>query len=131
MNNLHRYWVKGLDFTLQLIKNILIKEDRSTVYLYLVLYSSVDYLYVIYQKRWKIEVYHKSIKQNASLIKPPAERMIFQSNHIFSSLVVFYKLELIKIQTATNHFALKFNLLVKAKQAAFLRLNNLRKSSST
>ena len=74
-------------------------------------------------------LYHKSIKQNASLAKSPTKRVISQSNHIFSSLVAFCKLELLKIQTATNHFALKFKLLVKANQAAFLELNNLRESS--
>ena len=125
-------WMKGLDFALQLIKKIFINEDGSTGTLYLVsndLDSSADYLYVIYQKRWKIELYHKSIKQNASLAKSPTKRVISQSNHIFSSLVAFCKLELLKIQTATNHFALKFKLLVKANQAAFLELNNLRESS--
>ena len=92
--------------------------------------SSADYLYTIYQKRWKIEVYHKSIKQNASLATSPTKRVISQSNHIFSSLVAFCKLELLKIETATNHFALKFKLLLKANQAAFLELNNLKKIAS-
>ncbi|QNR82590.1 hypothetical protein ICC15_19315 (plasmid) [Piscirickettsia salmonis] len=32
-----------------------------------------DGLYKIYQKRWKIEEYHKSIKQNASLAKSPTK----------------------------------------------------------
>ena len=124
-------WIKGLDFALQLIKKIFINEDGSTGTLYLIsndLNSSADYLYTIYQKRWKIEVYHKSIKQNASLATSPTKRVISQSNHIFSSLVAFCKLELLKIETATNHFALKFKLLVKANQAAFLELNNLRNS---
>ena len=89
--------------------------------------SSANYLYTIYQKRWKIEVYHKSIKQNASLATSPIKRVISQSNHIFSSLVAFCKLELLKIETATNHFALKFKLLLKANQAAFLELNNFKK----
>lgn len=125
-------WIKGLDFALQLIKKIFINGNGSTGTLYLIsndLNSSADYLYTIYQKRWKIEVYHKSIKQNASLATSPTKRVISQSNHIFSSLVAFCKLELLKIETATNHFALKFKLLVKANQAAFLELNNLRNSS--
>ena len=123
-------WIKGIDFALQIIKKIFINEDGSIGTLYLIsndLNSSADYLYTIYQKRWKIEVYHKSIKQNASLATSPTKRLISQSNHIFSSLVAFCKLELLKIETATNHFALKFKLLVKANQAAFLELNNLKK----
>ncbi len=85
-----------------------------------------DHLHMIYQKRREIELYHKSIKQNASLAASPTKRVISQANHIFSSLVAFCKLELLKIKTATNHFAIKHLLLLKANQAAFLELNNLR-----
>ena len=70
-------WIKDLDFALQLIKKIFINEDGSIGTLYLIsndLNSSADYLYTIYQKRWKIEVYHKSIKQNASLATSHAKR---------------------------------------------------------
>ena len=83
-------WMKGLDFALQLIKKIFINEDGSTGTLYLVsndLDSSADYLYVIYQKRWKIELYHKSIKQNASLAKSPTKRVISESNKPFCSKI--------------------------------------------
>ncbi|APS43673.1 hypothetical protein AVI51_12145 [Piscirickettsia salmonis] len=38
-----------------------------------------DGLYKIYQKRWKIEEYHKSIKQNASLAKSPTKTVRSQS----------------------------------------------------
>ena len=82
---------------------------------------------MIYQKRWKIELYHKSIKQNASLSASPTKRVLSQANHIFSSLVAFCKLELLKIKTSTNHFAMKHRLILKANQAAFLELTALRK----
>ena len=125
-----KVWVKSIDFALQLIKKVFTNEDGSTGVLYLIsndLKHDADYLYMIYQKRWKIELYHKSIKQNASLAASPTKRVLSQSNHIFSSLVAFCKLELLKIRTATNHFAMKHLLLLKANQAAFLELNNLRK----
>lgn len=124
-----KIWIKGIDFALQLIKKIFTNEDGSTGVLYIIsndLEHDADYLYMIYQKRWKIELYHKSIKQNASLAASPTKRVISQANHIFSSLVAFCKLELLKIKTATNHFAMKHLLLLKANQAAFLELNNLR-----
>ena len=35
----------------------------------------------VYQKRWKIEVYHKSLKSNASFPKSPARTVRTQSNH--------------------------------------------------
>ena len=125
--------MKGLDFVLQLIKKISINEDGLIGTLYLVpnyLNSSANYLYAIYQKQWNIEAYHKSIKQNVPLAKSPTKRLVSQSIYIFSSLDAFCKLKLLKIQTTTNHFPLKFELLVQANQIAFLELNNLRKSFS-
>ena len=37
----------------------------------------------IYKKRWSVEEYHKSIKQNASLTKSPTRTVKTQSNHSF------------------------------------------------
>lgn len=128
-----KVWVKGIDFALQLIKKVFTNEDSSKGVLYIIsndLKHGADYLYMIYQKRWKIELYHKSIKQNASLAASPTKRVLSQANHIFSSLVAFCKLELLKIKTAANHFAIKHLLLLKANQAAFLELQNLKNSSS-
>ena len=58
-------WLKGLEFPVALIKKVFINEDNSIGTLYLVsndLDHDADYLYEIYQKRWQIEIYHKSIK---------------------------------------------------------------------
>ena len=127
-----KVWVKGIDFALQLIKKVFTNEDGSKDVLYIIsndLKHDADYLYMIYQKRWKIELYHKSIKQNASLAASPSKRLLSQVNHIFSSLVEFCKLELLKIKTAANHFAIKHLLLLKANQAAFLELQSLKNAS--
>ncbi|KIC75952.1 hypothetical protein DB41_GU00010, partial [Neochlamydia sp. TUME1] len=56
-------------------------------------------------KRWRIEEYHKSIKQNASLEKSPTKIARSQRNRIFSSLIAYCKLEFLKIKTLLNHFA--------------------------
>ena len=58
-------WLKGLEFPVALIKKVFINEDNSIGTLYLVsndLDHDADYLYENYQKRWQIEIYHKSIK---------------------------------------------------------------------
>jgi hypothetical protein len=125
-----KVWLRGVEFPVPLIKKIFINEDGSTGILYLVsndLNHDADHLYEIYQKRWQIEVYHKSIKQNASLAKSPTKRILSQSNHIFASIIAFCKLEILQLKTCMNHFALKYKLILRANQAALTELQNLRK----
>ncbi len=89
----------------------------------------ISYLYQIYQKRWRIEEYHKFIKKNASLAKSPTKRVRSQANHIFTSTIAFCNLEIIKVATATNHFAIKYKLLVATNIASMNELMNLRKNN--
>jgi len=119
-------WLKDVSFPVALITKIFKNEDGSTGTLYLVtndLESGADRIYEVYQKRWRIEEFHKSIKQNASLEKSPTKVERSQRNHIFASIIAYCKLELLKIKTSINHFALKYKLLVKANQTAFFELN--------
>lgn len=125
-------WLKGNIFPITLVKKIFKNEDGTTGILYLAsndLSRDADALYTIYQKRWDIEVYHKSIKQNASLAKSPTKRVRSQANHIFASIVAFCKLEMLKLKTATNHFAIKYKLLLVANQASLKMLAEMRKKS--
>jgi len=122
-------WLKDLSFPVALITKIFKNEDGSAGTLYLVtndLESSADRIYEIYQKRWRIEEYHKSIKQNASLEKSPTKVARSQKNHIFASIVAYCKLEFLRTKTFLNHFALKYQLLMKANRIAFLELERLR-----
>lgn len=50
-----------------------------------------DRIYTVYQKWWRVEEFHKSIEQNT-----------------------FCKLELMKLKTSMNHFAIRHKLLLKA-----------------
>ena len=122
-------YLKDIAFPVSLIKKIFKNEDGSTGALYLVandLGSEADTIYQIYQKRWRIEEYHKSIKQNTSLEKSPTKVVSSQRNHIFASIVAYCKLEFLKIKTHLNHFALKYKLILKANQIAFQELKDLR-----
>ena len=126
--------LKGCSFSVALITKIFKNEDGSTGTLYLVtndLENSADLIYEIYKKRWRIEEYHKSIKQNASLEKSPTKVVRSQRNHIFASIVAYCKLELLKIKTSLNHFALKSKLLLRANQMAFRELRNFYDKPST
>lgn len=123
-------FLKHMSFPVVLYKKIFKNEDNSTGVLYLVtndLTIDTNQIYEVYQKRWRIEEYHKSIKQNASLSKSPTKVVCSQKNHIFSAIISFCKLELMKISTNLNHFALKYKLLVTANKQAFLELQKMKK----
>jgi len=79
----------------------------------------------IYQKRWNVEPYHKSLKQNASLEKSPTQTVTTQTNHLFAALCGYIKLELLKGDTQLNHFALMSKLYLRALQSAFAALREL------
>jgi DDE superfamily endonuclease len=87
-------------------------------------------LLTTYQKRWGIEEYHKSLKQNASLEKSPTRTHRTQSNHVFASICAYVKLERLRLAAYTNHFALKGRLYLKAMQAAFAELTALKNQLS-
>lgn len=124
----HTVWLKGLDFPVQLLKKVFKNENGSTGVLYLTsndMQSSAERLYEVYQKRWRIEEYHKSIKQNASLTKSPTRKVKTQCNHIFASIIAYCKLEMLKIKTGLNHFAIKYKLILRANQIAMQELKNM------
>lgn len=118
-------WLKDVPFPVALAAKIFKNENGSTGTLYLVtndLESSTDQIYEIYQKRWRIEEYHKSIKQNASLEKSPTKVVLSQKNHIFASIIAYCKLEFLRTKTSLSHFGLKYKLLMRANRMAFLEL---------
>jgi hypothetical protein len=121
-------FLKGLAFPVKLLKKVFTNEDNSTGTLYLAtdhLTIESDHLYQVYQKRWVIEEFHKSIKQNASLAKSPTKTIRTQCNHLFAAMVAYCKLELLKVKTAMNHFAIKYKLIIKANQAMLKELRVL------
>lgn len=118
-------YLKDLSFPVQLLKKVFKNEDGRTGVLYLITNDlTIDSarIYEVYQKRWKIEEYHKSIKQNASLSKSPTRTVRTQSNHVFASIVSYIKLEKLKMRSSLNHFAIRYKLLIKANQLAFREL---------
>jgi len=52
----------------------------------------------IYKKRWKVEEYHKSLKQNAAFAKSPIHTIKTQTNHFIASILAFMKYEVLKIK---------------------------------
>ena len=81
----------------------------------------------IYQKRWRIEEFHKSLKQNLKIERSPTKISFTQLNHIFITFLAFNKLENLRTKFNTNHYALKEQLYLSALQEAMKQLNALEK----
>ena len=127
----YQVYLKGLPFPVTLIWQLFINEDRSRGNLYLIT-SDLDLDYqtikTIYQKRWKVEEYHKSLKQNTALGQSPTRRMRTQSNHFFASIYAYFKLECLAISDGVNQFAFKSKLYLSAMKASFKELQQLQMS---
>jgi len=83
-----------------LVKQIFINGDDSIGILYVVSsnpHLTYDGITAIYRKRWNVEPYHKSLKQNTSLSQSPIKT----------------------VRTQSNHFALKSKLYLGALRTAF------------
>lgn len=131
-------YLQGLEFPVKLAKQVFTNKDGSTGVLYLVTNDltrfaiglarrALDFsgIATIYQKRWRVEEFHKSIKSNTGLSKSPTQTVRTQSNHFFASIWANVKLECLKWKRKKNHFALKAELYTRALQTAFAELRNL------
>lgn len=118
-------WLEGVCFPVHIYRQVFRNEDGSVKTLYLCtsdLALSASGLSTLYQKRWKVEEYHKSLKSNASFAKSPARRVGSQLNHLFCSVVAFVKMELCRLGSGLNHFAQKAQLYHAAMVSAFATL---------
>lgn len=126
---LRQVYIRQLESPVSLCKDLFINEDNSQAVQYLLstdLSLTFQQVITTYQRRWGVEEYHKSIKQNASAAKAPLKTINTQANHLFASLCAYIKLEQLKITQNMNHFALKAKLYLKATQAAFKELQQLK-----
>lgn len=126
--------VKGVDYPLTLLKKVFKNGDGSVGTLYLIsndLTLNGKAIYELYQRRWSIENYHRSIKQNASLAKSPCWKEKTQANHIFLALVAFCKLEILKSKVNLNHYEIRNQLLLMANIAAYEELRKLQKMAKS
>lgn len=121
-------YLEGVEFPLTLVRQVFTNEDNSTGILYLIttdMTLTYDRIITTYQKRWGVEVYHKSLKQNASLSKSPTQTLTTQANHFFAAVCAYTKLEMLSIAKKLNHTALKSKLYLSALRSAFEQLKKL------
>lgn len=128
-NEPKQMYIKELPFPVVLVKQIFRNKDGSQGIIYLVCSDiTVDAktITMVYQRRWPIEEYHKSIKSNTNLAKSPTRTIRTQQNHFFASIYAYCKLEVLKRKTKLNHFAFKTKLYVQAIRASMTELQKLK-----
>ncbi len=124
-----RGWLKGYAKEVLVVRQVFKNKDGSTGILHLVCSDlTCDYnaITTTYQKRWKVEVFHKSLKSNANLAKSPTRTLRTQSNHVFMAIYATFKLECLSITNKLNPFALCRKLLINASRAAYAQLQLFR-----
>ena len=109
-------------------KQVFKNGDGSTGTLYLATSDlNLDYtnLTTIYEKRWKVEEFFRSIKNNAAFAKAPTKTVKTQQAHFTASMIAFMKLERLKIRNNKNHYAMKSQIWLAATKTAWKELDKL------
>ncbi len=122
-------YIKGLDFPVLLLRQVFTNKDGSTGEMFIAcsdLTCDGETIETIYQKRWKVETFHKTLKSNAALSKSPTRRVRTQSNHCFMAIYAAAQLEGLRVKHHLNHFALRSRLYLKAIRYAFQELQILK-----
>lgn len=133
-SNLQVVWLEEVPFPVLLARQVFTNEDGSRGIRYLVssdVTLTDDQFLKLFQKRWSVEVYHKSLKQNAALEKSPTRTETTQRNHFFASLCAYVKLEKMRISKKDGHFTVKAKIYLAAVKAALTELGKLRTELAT
>ena len=95
---------------------------------YHALFHAIDQaqLTTIYQRRWKVEEYHKSLKKNASMAKLPTRTLATQAIHFFAAVFAYTKREVLKLKCGLGHFRLKAQRYTVGLKAMYQQLALLR-----
>jgi len=117
-----KVYLKNISFPVVVTRKVFKDGDAVQGEIYLVT-NDLSLLggcaYIIYQRRWSIETYHRSLKQNTSLTQSPTSTQKTQANHIGLSLLAYSRLEKLKMAQKNNHYAIKQKLLIAANQASY------------
>lgn len=108
-----KLYIKGVNFAVLVVKQVLKNGDGTSSALYLAcsdLKLSREQILQLYKRRWKVEEYHKSLKNNCSLTKCQARVPTAQQSHFCLATLGFLLLEKAKVKEDRNHFALKKQL---------------------
>jgi hypothetical protein len=114
-------------------KQLFTNKDASRGTFYLVSSdTSLDYeqMTTIYKRSgrllpWKIEEYHKSLKQNTSMGASPTKTPHTQANHFFASMRAYIKLEALQLKSDIGLFRLQAQHYLVALKASNQELNRM------
>ena len=122
-------YLEGYEKPLRIIKQVVKNgDDGESNYLYLVTNDiglSFNEVLEIYKRRWKIEEYHKSLKQNLHIEHSPTKVETSQRNHIHLAVCGFIKLEKLRLHYKMNHFAIKEKIYIEALKTAYEKVREL------
>lgn len=121
--------MESVPFDLFLVKKVYKNMDGSTGVVFLVTSDGgldAEQIFQLYQKRWKVEESHKSVKQNVGIAQSPTKMERSQKNHLFASMWGLVQLEKLKIAHKKNHFALKHKIYLTALKAAWAEIRSLK-----
>jgi len=120
-----RVYLRSVQEAVLVTRQVFTNQDGSQGTFYLVS-SDTDLtqaeLTTIYQRRWKGEEYHKSLKQNASMGKSPTKTPATQTTHFFAALLAYGKLEILKLKHGLGPFRLKAQLYAVGLKAMYQQL---------
>jgi transposase len=125
-------WIKDLEFPVAVFKQVFRNKDGTSGQRFLVsneLTLTDEQFKTLYKKRWSVEEYHKSLKQNASIGSSPAHTERTQGNHIFAAIFAYVKLETLKQATNLNHFAMKTKIYMASMMTAKATFQELWKNT--
>ncbi len=126
-----KVYLRSVQVALLLTRQVFTNKDGSQGCLYLITSDttlSYEQIQTIYQRRWKVEEYHKSLKQNASFGDSPTKNPDTQSNHFFASMLAYIKLEALKLKHSLGHFRIKAKLYMAGLKAMHQELTTLKAS---
>ena len=122
-------YLEGYKDPIKLIKQVVKNgDDDESVYLYLITNDTdltFQEILEIYKRRWKVEEYHKSLKQNLKIEHSPTKVETSQRNHIHLCVCAFIKLEKLRLNYNMNHFALKEKIYIEALKTAYGKVQKL------
>ena len=123
--------LKGINFPLILLKKVFKNGGKGNIGVSYLISNDIDLcsdqLYKRYQRRWRVEEYHRCLKQFLSIGISPSRTEKAQSNHIVLSLMSYIEISQLGKSTKKGIHAIKYEILLKSNKIAFKAIQKVQK----